>query len=305
MAWIESHQGIERHPKTLKLASAMGWSIDQTIGKLHRLWWWCLDYAPDGNVSRQSTDITAQAIGLHAIEGEKLIKALYDAEFLDKTSKNQYLLHDWMEYAGTYLKNSKYRRNPEKIQEIIALYSTIVNRQSADSQPKKHRKSTVPTNLTNQPNQPTKGGAKTSAFVLPEWINQDAWTGYEEMRREKKKVPTDRARDLVVKELESLKAKGHDPTACLEQSTRNGWTDVYELKNGGTNAGLQTSSSGRPGRNFAAEREAERKLRLARVCGTGDRTPGGIHREAARGNGNEPLEGQAVEIPEVEVERTY
>ena len=81
--------------------------------------------------------------------------------------------------------------------------------------------------------------------------------------------------------------------------------DEKDGGNGNANAGLQTSGSGRPGRNFAAEREAERKSRLARVCGTGDRTPRGIHREAVRGNVNEPLEGQAVEIPEVEVERPY
>lgn len=152
MSWIESHQGIERHPKTMKLSVLMGWDIDQTIGKLHRLWWWCLDFAPDGNVSRHSADMSALAVGLSADMGEKFISALYEAEFLDKTAKNQYLIHDWLDYAGRYLKDTKFKRNPEKIIEIKQLYSTIVSRQSADNPPKKRRKSAVPTNLpTNLP----------------------------------------------------------------------------------------------------------------------------------------------------------
>jgi hypothetical protein len=234
MAWIESHQGLQQHPKTLKLATLMAWDIPATIGRLHILWWWCLEYAPDGNVSRHSTDITALAMGIPAELGPKLIQALYESEFLDITSAKQYLIHDWMQYAGAYLKNSKYRRNPEKIQEIIALYSTIVNRQSTDSQPKKRRKSTVPTNLTNQPtNQPAE-----FVFLLPDWIPKITWDAYEEMRAKKKKIPTDNARDLIVQMLVKLQSQGNDPIACLEQSIRNGWTDVYEQK-GGNNYGTK------------------------------------------------------------------
>ena len=129
----------------------MVWDIDQTIGKLHRLWWWCLDFAPDGNVRRHSADMVAIAVGLSADAGEKFISALYEAEFLDKTSKNQLLIHDWLEYAGRYLRDTKFRRNPEKIKEIISLYSTIVRRQSADNPPKVGRKSAVP-DLPDLPN---------------------------------------------------------------------------------------------------------------------------------------------------------
>lgn len=228
MAWIESHQNIERHPKTMRLSILMGWDIDQTIGKLHRLWWWCIDFAPDGNVGRHSADMVALAVGISADMGEKFILAMHESGFLDKTNENHFLIHDWMEYAGRYLKDTKYRRNPEKIQEINKLYSKIVGRQSADNPPKKRRKSAVP-NLT-LPNQPNLTNKEVVVFILPEWINADSWSSYEEMRKEKKKVPTDRARRLVVKELEKLKAQGHDPNECLNQSTRNGWTDVYPIK---------------------------------------------------------------------------
>ncbi len=43
-----------------------------------------------------------------------------------------------------------------------------------------------------------------------------------------KRIPfTGRAAMLVLKELYALKAAGHDPNACLDQSTVNGWRDVF------------------------------------------------------------------------------
>ncbi len=66
----------------------------------------------------------------------------------------------------------------------------------------------------------------------PPWLPADAWAGYLAMRRAKqRKAPfTDRARALVLASLERLKAEGQDVAAVLDQSVRNGWTDVYAVK---------------------------------------------------------------------------
>lgn len=74
---------------------------------------------------------------------------------------------------------------------------------------------------------PSKG---IPTFELPTWIPQEAWDGYEAMRKKIKKPMTERARDLVIKKLLILKGDGHNPTAVLEQSERNSWTDVYAIK---------------------------------------------------------------------------
>ena len=39
-----------------------------------------------------------------------------------------------------------------------------------------------------------------------------------------------RAATLILKELQRIKDAGHDPNAALDQSTLNGWTDVYQPK---------------------------------------------------------------------------
>ncbi len=52
MAWLESHGNLARHPKTRRLMQRMGWTLPSTIGNLHLLWWWALDFAPAGDLSR-------------------------------------------------------------------------------------------------------------------------------------------------------------------------------------------------------------------------------------------------------------
>lgn len=67
-------------------------------------------------------------------------------------------------------------------------------------------------------------------MTLPEWIDSEAWDGYEEMRRKIRKPMTDRARSMAVRELERLKADGYDPNAVLDQSTFNSWQGLFELR---------------------------------------------------------------------------
>lgn len=69
------------------------------------------------------------------------------------------------------------------------------------------------------------------AFALPEWIDKDAWQGYEEMRRKIRKPMTDRARQMAVKELAGLQARGHPANSVLDQSTQHSWQGLFELKN--------------------------------------------------------------------------
>ena len=107
MSWIHSHQALRHHPKTRKLARALDVSNTQAIGILHCLWWWCLDYAPDGDL----TDIDAATIA-DACEWEgdpdELIAAFVGASakrggcgFVDNGDGLK--VHDWDDYAGSLI----------------------------------------------------------------------------------------------------------------------------------------------------------------------------------------------------------
>lgn len=71
---------------------------------------------------------------------------------------------------------------------------------------------------------------KKQPAVIPDWIPRDAWLGFVEMRKAKKKPLTERAIHSIEKKLIEFMNRGYDIAAILDQSTINGWTDVYAPK---------------------------------------------------------------------------
>lgn len=164
MAWIESNQGIKDHPKTLLLASRMGWDVYSTIGRLHCFWWWCLEYAPTGDLRKFNDAVLAGSVGLSASEGSLFVTAMVEACWLDR-GRNVFRVHDWVEYAGRYLRDSKFKNKPEKWQEVLGLYKV-------ECRQKVSRKSAVPNqpDLTNQTNQPD--------HIQTDWSFENIWSRY-------------------------------------------------------------------------------------------------------------------------------
>lgn len=95
MAWIESHQALGRHPKMIRLAARVRACRPQVIGHLHYLWWWALDFAPDGDLSGLSSVEVAAASEWNG-DADLWLAALKECRWIDDDNK----LHDWLEYAG-------------------------------------------------------------------------------------------------------------------------------------------------------------------------------------------------------------
>lgn len=76
---------------------------------------------------------------------------------------------------------------------------------------------------------------KNKDFVLPEWMDHEAWNAFEEMRKKQKKPMTNWAKTLIVKKLVGFEAAGHNHVDVLNQSILSGWQDVYEPKSNGGN----------------------------------------------------------------------
>lgn len=102
MAWIESHQSLANHPKTRKLARLLGVSRVTAIGHLHMLWWWAMEYAEDGDLSRFDAIDMAVACDWDGDE-TVLLEALTQAGFVDPDHR----LHDWDDYAGRLLEQRR------------------------------------------------------------------------------------------------------------------------------------------------------------------------------------------------------
>lgn len=105
MAWIESHQELRDHPKVRRFARRLGISIPAAIGHLHLLWWWALDYAMDGDLSKYDAADIADAAQWDG-DPDEFLAALMEcgvgggAGFVERTEAGELLLHDWWDYAG-------------------------------------------------------------------------------------------------------------------------------------------------------------------------------------------------------------
>ena len=82
------------------------------------------------------------------------------------------------------------------------------------------------------PKERLKKVLKKDIYIVPEWIDKDTWEAFLEMRKKKKAIPTERAKQLLVQELEKLRTEGHDPMEVLNQSIMRNYTGVFPVKGG-------------------------------------------------------------------------
>ncbi|WP_212939223.1 hypothetical protein [Paenibacillus antibioticophila] len=105
MAWIESHQGTDRHPKTRKFCRKLGVSVPTAVGHLHMFWWWAMEFAQDGDVSKFEAEDIADAMEYDG-DPDVLMDALIYAGYIDQTETGR-VIHDWYDYAGKLIERRK------------------------------------------------------------------------------------------------------------------------------------------------------------------------------------------------------
>lgn len=151
----------------------LGWDLDTTIGKLHRFWWWCVDYAPDGDLRKHSNAVLAVAVGLNPTAGDQFIEAMVKCGGTDSPGfiekKPYFRVRNWWKRVGRFLQ-ARYKSDPVFLDNIRRLYGVGCEQVASYSQ---QEESPVPqTPLTpqyqavNQPNQskPTKDLSPVSSL---------------------------------------------------------------------------------------------------------------------------------------------
>jgi hypothetical protein len=100
MAWLELHQSLLNHRKTLELADLLGLPPLYAASHMVALWLWALDNAPNGDLHVRVTIISraAQWVG----DANLLVGAMIESGFLDQDDDG-ISIHDWDDYAGKLL----------------------------------------------------------------------------------------------------------------------------------------------------------------------------------------------------------
>lgn len=162
MAWLEAHDELLNHPKTAVLSVSMGWNKFETVGRLLSFWWWCLKYAPTGDLRKFNDAALASAVELNGADAQSWVRAMVEACWLDRC-KDHFRVHDWPEFTKHYLKNSRFNGRPDKWAEVLDVYADMKDLRNTGGIKKNSRPNSRATRVTNQPNQPTNSGRRTAA----------------------------------------------------------------------------------------------------------------------------------------------
>lgn len=116
MAWLEVHQTIWRHRKTLVLAHSLGIRPTYAAAHLAHLWCWAIDNALL-DFDRQQGHLTGLPAAVIAAgadwdgEPDPFVAALMEAGWLDREG-DRLVMHDWWDYAGKLIEERQ--RNAQK-----------------------------------------------------------------------------------------------------------------------------------------------------------------------------------------------
>lgn len=123
MAWIEFHSDeLLDSQKFQDFRVKMSWTENEALGFLGRFWGKVLKLREAGDISGWRPDYVARLTGAKA-HPEALWAEMSGVWVEERAGK--VLVHDWLTYAGTYLKGRYKTRQREKLVEIWALHGKV------------------------------------------------------------------------------------------------------------------------------------------------------------------------------------
>lgn len=190
--WIESHDDLPGHPKTIRVHNSTGIPIATIIGGLHCLWYWALKYRQDGDLTGID-DRTLWSISFpgQATKGlgrpKAWVNALLEAGgegrygFLERHEDGKTEIHDWYDFAGKLIERRKRDARRKSRGRPVDF------RGSSDGTPRPPTQQSVPTHQPSKPIRPTgtapepsppRGGTAGDgpATAPSQRPNGDGWT---------------------------------------------------------------------------------------------------------------------------------
>jgi hypothetical protein len=123
--WVEFHAGrIKRLQKFSDFRKDLQLNTNEALGFLGSFWCEVIELAESGDISGWSPEYVCERVG-SSLSPERVWNALVKHRWVDKTASGRHLVHDWLDYGGTYLRNKYASRDREKLVEIWALHGRI------------------------------------------------------------------------------------------------------------------------------------------------------------------------------------
>jgi len=137
------------------------------------------------------------------------------------------ILHEFFEFNAD--DNSWHNKRADS--EIKAYQSKADSARKANQirwGSERHLKSDTTQILNNK--QETINKKQEPTLELPAWLSETHWKDFVEFRKFIKKPMTEKAKQLMLSNLQKIKDNGHDPILAMNTSIANNWVDIYEPK---------------------------------------------------------------------------
>jgi len=119
--WVESHAILLRHRKTRDLARELGTKRVIVLGMIHAFWHNVIEQREDGDLTSWTDAAIADCCELYAVRDFMFFKG-DDTDFVELLRKTGWmdgpLLHDWLDFAGRFLRTKYASRNRELLISI-------------------------------------------------------------------------------------------------------------------------------------------------------------------------------------------
>ena len=217
--WIELHQEFRNHPKVFRLARMLNIESALAKGYVINLWLWAVSYASSGDLKTMTPAELAEACDAK-IDAQLLYDSLIKTRFIDENG-DQITLHDWKKHGLRVLVKSKNRLRKFRIEQNLEKKTETFQKRYRNAIPSILSFLSIPSN---------------HIIYSPEFRKSlDEWVAYKKEIRKPISIST------LTKQLKMLSLQA-DPIGCIEQSIRNGWQGLFELK-GNSNGNSNSSSS--------------------------------------------------------------
>jgi hypothetical protein len=220
MAWIKLRTDLLNDPAVYKLASEFKMDRFAIVGRLAAFWGWADQHAVDGVVDGATSQVVDDVVSLpgfaDALARVKWLRIEADSVVIPNHDR-----HNGANAKERALKSERQAKwRSGKGAEKAAKHVDGEASTSPSTREEKRREDKKPPK------------APQGAAEVPDWIPAKPWEDFVAMRRAKgSRAPfTVGAAKGIIAKLEKFRAAGHDLADVLNESTRNGWSDVYEPK---------------------------------------------------------------------------
>lgn len=216
--WIKMRTDLFTHPKIVRILSATKTDKFRVVGGLHAVWTVFDTHSADGVLKGYTPELLDHVIGWDGFSRamESVGWLLFDG--LETLSLPDFATHNGQSAKRRAEDQKRKKTSRQSVREVSAEVSDKMRTREEKSREEKKEQKKTPS------------AAPAALPALPEWVPVEAWSGFVAMRKHERHSLTPRAAKLVLNELGRLRDAGADPGAVLDQSTRNGWRDVFPIR---------------------------------------------------------------------------